>query len=180
VTDEVFAATTAVFSADATCPILRPNDACEVAQCADDLFASWGARAEYCRSRGVDYGRVIKNADDVRLLERSLLADDTDSATSSTSTTTRTRFKPVRTPPPPTAEQQQEQQEQQEWQEQQEQESPKAEAVADDGRVRVRIVGMSNTTFAAMMRAGRCPLCARRDHRLAMCPHLPDELRPFC
>ncbi len=43
----------------------------------------------------------------------------------------------------------------------------------------VRIEGMSEEEYAKLKNAGKCPLCCQ-SHNLSKCPHLPDELRPFC
>jgi ribosomal protein S28E/S33 len=52
-----------------------------------------------------------------------------------------------------------------------------------DGEVvglRVRVEGMTEEVFQAMVRDGQCPLCCQRQHSLEECPLLPNELRPFC
>ena len=43
----------------------------------------------------------------------------------------------------------------------------------------VRIEGVSETTYDALVEAGVCPLCNRTGHVTSMCPLLPDEMRPF-
>jgi hypothetical protein len=45
----------------------------------------------------------------------------------------------------------------------------------DSGKVQI-IIG--NTSLTSTSGLG-CPLCLDRKHRLALCPNLPDELRPF-
>lgn len=59
---------------------------------------------------------------------------------------------------------------------------PYVEAVAGspDGMLRVLIYGMSDDEFETLVNDGRCPLCRKCQHRLAMCPNMPNELRPFC
>lgn len=187
-----------VFSAAGHATILTPNEVSEVVDEAERKFERLGARAEYCKSHGVDYARAVRCVHDVRLLERSLVQspserphphqhdsnddefkkegddipfvdDDVEGGGEGEgegeggglivhSTNSRYRHKTKRSPPP-------------------------SEVVVEarpDGGIRIRVTGMSDATFDAMQRVDRCPLCRRRGHRLTLCPHMPDDLRPFC
>jgi hypothetical protein len=46
--------------------------------------------------------------------------------------------------------------------------------------IQVRIEGMNESTFKALVASGICPLCGLANHQLVMCPLLPEELVPFC
>ena len=47
----------------------------------------------------------------------------------------------------------------------------------ESGKVQI-IIGNTSSYSSSTTGLG-CPLCLDRKHRLALCPHLPDELRPF-
>lgn len=151
----------AVFSAEADNP--RPpteSEAADVVAESDAKYLTEGARSEFCRSRGVDYDRYRRCATDVRALERAM------------------RLEPAS--PPPSAD------EIVAMLQQQQQSRPDAsidlsvECINDDfGLVRVRVKWLSEEAHETLERFGRCPLCLDTGHNLRMCPHLPDELRPF-
>ena len=192
VSDEADAATRAVFSADASSPIKKPNEACEVAADADQRYATISAKIEYCRSRGVDYERAVRCASTVRMLER-IYAPTTARTPASASSSRGDAYAGVEGDNV-----------EGEGVEGEDVEGDGADVEADDGpggngapatlvvvqdaciealgdgSVRVRVVGMTEDVFMAMERVGRCPLCRRRGHGLKLCPHLPDDLRPFC
>ena len=127
------------------------SEAAAVVVDAESRFASLGARAEFCRSQGIDYDRFRRCARHVCALERAFAAagglkvpDD--------------KVSDVGAP------------------------ELIIESIGDSSggvRVRVRVSGLSNGDHDALDRAGRCPLCRHTGHRLRMCPHVPDELRPF-
>jgi hypothetical protein len=56
---------------------------------------------------------------------------------------------------------------------------------SENGVIKVEVVGhATDNVFDPLKSRGSrprsfCPLCLGRDHRLSLCPDLPDELRPF-
>lgn len=169
----------AAFSSSRDSRVLGPNEVAKVLAEAEAAYAAPGARAEYCLSvHGVVYDRAVRCLPDVLALESALLLDHQAAPPDA----------PIPDPPhpphPPSP-------------------SPQAEDVApvpallpkpprsralmevalevdgSDGTIRVCIAGMPASALEAFERAGCCPLCRRDGHRFALCPHLPNELRPF-
>jgi hypothetical protein len=134
------------------------SEAAEVVGDAEARFASLGARAEFCRSHGIDYDRFRRCAPLVCALERALAAAAGPNVPDENVSHMFDFSSDVGAP------------------------ELVIESIGDSSggvRVRVRVAGVSNGDHDALDRAGRCPLCRHSGHRLRMCPHVPDELRPF-
>ena len=114
--------------------------------------ASESARIEYCNSLGVDYSRAAKYVPIVASLERLLGSEDTEPMD----------LKDQNIAVPMAVD-----------------DATAIFDVTETGTTRVRIIGMSEAAFLSMLSSGRCPMCGHDGHLMAMCPHLPDDLRPF-
>ncbi len=149
---------TPVLSAPGRVAVATPSEALSTVAQAISHYGSEGARVEYCRWHGVDYERTLTYVAIVQALDCALKAlDDVRPP----------NVVPLLLAPPKRP---------------QEVGTPTIEVVRGGGnmKLRVRIDGVSDDAFNAMVRMGCCPLCRQKIHTLSMCPLLPNELRPFC
>jgi len=144
---------TPVLSAPGRVAVATPSEALSTVAQAISHYGSEGARVEYCRWHGVDYERTLTYAAIVQALDCALEANDVLPP----------NVVPLLLAPPKRP---------------QEVGTPTIEVV--NTKLRVRIDGVSDAAFNAMVRMGCCPLCRQKIHTLSMCPLLPNELRPFC
>ena len=150
----------------------RPQDAIRVIEEAEAAFEQHGSRAVYCESKGIHYDRSVKYLPIIEHLESSLGTDSADSDESpprkddDVNPSVLSVLKKDLLVPYLDVET-----------------LPAGAGPEFEGQCifRVRIIGMTEETFTRMMKEGKCPLCGDKIyHSLAMCPIIPNELRPFC
>jgi hypothetical protein len=159
----------------------RPKYALKVIRDAQDAFVAPGARAEYCRTKGIDYERSVKYLPIIEHLERAYSTNEEEEQTALTL---------YSKPELPLTSQHSNDPKESEMVVSVQKGHPYLEMrTFPDGAgpeiegqymVRVRIMGMSDETFYRIVKEGRCPLCGKMAHSLAMCPIMPKEMRPFC
>lgn len=173
----------AAFSSSRDSRVLGPKEVAKVLAEAEAAYDAPGARAEYCLSvHGVVYDRAVRCLPEVLALERAILLDQQQDASPLDEASPQQAAAeaqgegegeadaegevaiPALLPKPPRSRALME---------------VALEVDGRDGTIRVCIAGMPASAIEAFERAGCCPLCRREGHRFALCPHLPNELRPF-
>lgn len=162
--------------------VVRLDEAASVVREAERTYSGHGARVEFCVSRGVDYDRSVTYLPVLEGLERAHQVDLTpqqeeDRIKAMEQRQERRTFVVREVPPlkllprpqfPPTSTS-----------------TPTQTAssfveLAQGYFLRVRIYGLSDEDYAAIVERGCCPLCGQPEHPIIMCPRIPNELRPFC
>ena len=146
------------------------SDALQVVKVALEQFGSDSARSEYCRWHGVSYRRTLRYSSTVKILERSFSSlpgeyRRLEGGAEDLRLLPRPEYM-YSSPPEETITG-----------------SPVINFYTNDGvhyHTIVRIDGLPDEEFDAMVARGVCPLCGHHSHALADCPFLPDEIRPFC
>jgi hypothetical protein len=150
-----------LFSADAG--VVTPlSDALQVVKIALEQFGTDSARSEYCKWHGVSYHRTLRYSSTVKILESAFSRTGEYRRLPGHPRRHRLLPRPKHTPPAG---------------------EPIIDFYTNDGlrySAAVRIEGLADEEFDAMVAEGRCPLCRQRSHILAECPFLPNEIRPFC
>jgi hypothetical protein len=132
------------------------EEAAKIVQEAETAFQASGARAEYCRSHGIDYERFKRSELAVRALDRVFFAeeDDGDAVVVVEAAAIDGDVDMLTL-----------------W----------ADGGDSSGEVlmRVRVVGPSFSEREECEGAPVCPLCRSKGHGRVMCPQVPCDLRPF-